>query len=404
MISPEKVEEWIKEVNERPESAALIVQFIANRLRDLSARNEALVEENIALMTGKRVEEYEGRIAHLEYQLELLKRQVSEGGAVGAAPAVRRAPGEAPNLLVFHSGGRVLRVEAGLEAQPQGGLLGRVDGLQVTGAEPPRLAVARAADELLFVFSSGRVAALPVSAITPARPVKGQGAGVWDWTQAPQPEAPRAGETLACIAPISRIALAENLLQVSRRGYAKKIRAAMTQSILANHYIGTGIKLTADRAFALCLQTKEERLTLVSWEGYLLSLEVRSLAHSVEEAMRLAPTDHLAAAFVCPAQAQVLAMTQIGKAVVVSAEALQQPGGLRTRGQAVFSQQRRSKGVRLVGAAALRDGEWAAGLHQDGSLGLYPLQALLDSGSLEVQGELLAFEAFPAQGGEKQAG
>ena len=76
MITPEKIEEWIKEAEQRPSSAPLIIQFIANRLRDLAGRNEELLAENIALLTGKRVEEYQQRIAHLEYQLELLKRQL----------------------------------------------------------------------------------------------------------------------------------------------------------------------------------------------------------------------------------------------------------------------------------------------------------------------------------------
>ncbi len=81
MIIPKKIEEWIKEVEERPTSASIILQYISNRLRDLTDRNEELLAENIALVSGKRVEEYEQRIAHLEYQLELLKRQL--GGDLG---------------------------------------------------------------------------------------------------------------------------------------------------------------------------------------------------------------------------------------------------------------------------------------------------------------------------------
>jgi DNA gyrase/topoisomerase IV subunit A len=405
VISTEKVDEWIKEVQERPESAPLIIQFLANRLRDLTTRNESLVEENIALMTGKRVEEYEGRIEHLEYQLELLKRQASEGGPArnlspgSAAP--RRAASEMLNLLIYHSSGRVLRIESDPDHRPQGGLLGRVDGLQAVGAEPPRLLAAVASDELMFAFSSGRVAVQPVNAISHARPSgKDPASGAWDWTQAPQPEAPRAGETLTLMAVISRIALAENLIQVSRRGYVKKIRAGMTQSILANHYIGAGIKLAADRAFELCLSAREERLILVSWEGYLLSLDLRSVAHSIEEGMRLNTTDHLSAAFVCSPDTPVLVMTQIGKAVIVSDDSLKQAGALRTRGQPVFSQQRRAKGVRVVAAGPLQGGDLAAGLHQDGSLALYAASDLMNTGSIEVQGELLAFCLVPGPGGQ----
>src|SRR6266508_5712313 len=70
-----KIDEWMKEAEERPESAVTIVKLVARRLRELTDRNEALLAENIALQNGTRVEEYQKRIAHLEYQLDLLKRR-----------------------------------------------------------------------------------------------------------------------------------------------------------------------------------------------------------------------------------------------------------------------------------------------------------------------------------------
>src|SRR5215208_7739329 len=70
-----KIDEWMKEAEARPESAVAIVKLIARRLRELTERNEELLAENIALQSGTRVEEYQKRIAHLEYQLELLKRR-----------------------------------------------------------------------------------------------------------------------------------------------------------------------------------------------------------------------------------------------------------------------------------------------------------------------------------------
>jgi len=70
-----KIDEWMKEAEERPESAVTIVRLIARRLRELSERDEELLAENITLQNGTRVEEYQKRIAHLEYQLDLLKRR-----------------------------------------------------------------------------------------------------------------------------------------------------------------------------------------------------------------------------------------------------------------------------------------------------------------------------------------
>jgi predicted RNase H-like nuclease (RuvC/YqgF family) len=75
MAFNKKIDEWMKEAEERPESAVTIVKLIARRLRELTERNEELLAENIALQNGTRVEEYQKRIAHLEYQLDLLKRR-----------------------------------------------------------------------------------------------------------------------------------------------------------------------------------------------------------------------------------------------------------------------------------------------------------------------------------------
>jgi hypothetical protein len=48
---------------------------LPDRLRELTERNEELLAENIALENGTRVDEYRKQIAHLEYQLDLLKRR-----------------------------------------------------------------------------------------------------------------------------------------------------------------------------------------------------------------------------------------------------------------------------------------------------------------------------------------
>ena len=52
MFTPEKIEEWIREVQERPTSAPLIIQFLADRLRDLDDWNQKLRAENLELRSG----------------------------------------------------------------------------------------------------------------------------------------------------------------------------------------------------------------------------------------------------------------------------------------------------------------------------------------------------------------
>ncbi len=111
MISPDKIDEWIHEVEQRPASAELIIRYIANRLSELVRRDEELAAQNIELLSGRKVEQYENRIASLEYQLELLKRQL--GGEV-ILPTEMPNPTpihETVNVLLFHPQGRVLRLE-----------------------------------------------------------------------------------------------------------------------------------------------------------------------------------------------------------------------------------------------------------------------------------------------------
>ena len=103
-----KIEEWIKEVENRPESALTILKVIYGRLKDLTEQNEALRAENIALQDGSRAEEYRKHAAALEYQLDLLKRRFGLNQAELADLAAEPATIQ-PALLVYNAHGRVLR-------------------------------------------------------------------------------------------------------------------------------------------------------------------------------------------------------------------------------------------------------------------------------------------------------
>lgn len=96
MTLNDKIDEWIKEAETRPASALMIFKLVANRLRDLTERNEQLLAENLALQDGTRVQDYQKRIVHLERQLDMLKRRVSEENF----PQASLAETESLNLLV----------------------------------------------------------------------------------------------------------------------------------------------------------------------------------------------------------------------------------------------------------------------------------------------------------------
>ncbi len=381
MITSEKIEEWLKEVEARPSSAAPILKIIANRLRELAERNEELQSENLALQSGVRVDEYEKRITHLEYQLEMVRRRFgTDSGSDQVLPDGSQP--EVLNLLVYDERGRVLRLELERDSLDQATLPGHIQGEM----QKPRLLAVAAGEELLFTFTSGRVATLTVDEMPPVNLDQAR-----EWEQIRIPCEPQAGELLACITPLASLALFDVIVQASRRGCAKKIPASMARSVLENHFIGKGVNEKADQPFDVGLYKQSDRLALVTWEGWLACLEVERLSYAIEETIKLSITDHLAAAFVFQPRDSLLVMTQIGKLIHWPETNLEPAGTARSRGQGVFSPARREQGVRVVGAAALRETDWTAALHQDGRVSLHNVSELAGSGRIPAEGDLLAF-------------
>ena len=390
MITPDKIDEWIKEVENNPSSAPLIIRYIANRLRELTSRNEELLNENIALQIGKRVEEYERRIAHLEYQLDLLRRHFD--GEVPSAESLiaqqESLKAIASNVLIYSSAGQICRIEVNFDELENGAVLGILQGIPETTDASLRLLAVAPSDELMSVFSSGRITISPAVNIPPTIPTLG---APCDLDQLPIPDEPRGVEILACLAPVSKIALSEFFVQISRKGYVKKINIGMAESILTNHYIGTGIKLPADQTFEVALCSSDERLILVSHQGYLLPLQTRQVPFAIEEALRLGTSDHLVAAFIDRPGTTILIATQVGKLVHRTPDSFEAVSSLKTHGQAVFSKTRREQGVRVVGAVSVGENDWGIALHRDGRITAHQVQELFASGTIPTQSELLAF-------------
>src|SRR5215216_8042895 len=112
-----KIDEWMKEAEARPESAVTIVKLVSKRLRELTERNEELLTENIALQNGTRVEEYQKRIAHLEYQLDLLKRRFGADESRLTELPTTSVETSTLSLLVYNTYGRIFRLEMNSEVQ-----------------------------------------------------------------------------------------------------------------------------------------------------------------------------------------------------------------------------------------------------------------------------------------------
>ena len=381
-----KIEEWIKEIEHRPGSAMTILKLISGRLRDLSERNEELLAENIALQDGSRVEEYRKRIVHLEYQLELLKRRFGLDQEHLEALAVE--PAAVPlDLLVYNALGRILRIEP----IPENAAPAALSGEMSAGGEAPRLLALPANEELLLLFSTGRVSTCPVEDL-PVQPAGGD----WNLDQASLPDEPHAGERLVCVMPFSGLALADFFLQTSRRGCVKKTMTSMAKTVLENQYLGKGAIQKMDQPLDLSLCRKKELFALVTQTGRLLGLEVEALSYSVEERIKLEATEHVVAGFIIQPEDLLLCLTQTGKVISRSAGFIEPVKSSASRGQALIPAARLEQGVRFIGAAAVRETDRVAVLDAAGNLSLHAQAALTGAGVVRSEVPLVAFGIVPS--------
>ncbi len=386
-----KIDEWIKEAEARPASALMIVKLIAKRLRELTERNEELLAENIALQNGTRVEEYQKQIAHLEYQLDLLKRRfgTNDISLVEIAPDVAETP--TLNLLAYNANGRIIRVEINSDVHS----LGRITDEIINDHEPPRLLGIPSNEEVLLLFTSGRVSTYAVNTIHSL-----DVGSAWSWEQAALPDEPRAGELLACIVPLSHLPLSDFFLQVSRRGCVKKTMTSMAQSILANHYLGRSALQKSDQPFDLTLCQKKERFAFVTHEGHLLGLEVDGLSYSAEERIHITATDYVVASFITRPDESLLFVTQTGKVIHRENDSLELSKSSLAKGQALISPTRLEQGIRFVGAASVQDANKIAVLDAEGNLSVHLAEAVTGAGSIEAGGLILSIGVIPAEAGK----
>jgi DNA gyrase/topoisomerase IV subunit A len=383
-----KIDEWMKEAEARPESAVTIVKLIARRLRELTERNEELLSENIALQNGTRVEEYQKRIAHLEYQLDLLKRRFGADESLLAELPVNPAEASTLSLLVYNNYGRILRIEVQAEARS----LGRIADETLATGEQPRLLAIPSNEEVLLLFTSGRVSTCAVADIATM-----EVGGAWSWEQAALPDEPRAGEMLACVTPLSHLPLSEFFLQVSRRGCVKKTMTSMAQSILGNHYLGKSTLQKSDQPFDVTLCQKKDLFAVVTIEGHLLGLEVDALPYSAEERIRLTATDYVIASFVPSSDQSMLFVTQTGKVIQRDSANLELSKSGLAKGQGLIPPARLEQGVRFIGAVSVREQDRIVALDATGSLNVHLAEALTGAGSIEAGGLVLSIGVLTAK-------
>jgi len=383
-----KIDEWMKEAETRPESAVTIVKLVTRRLRELTERNEELMTENIALQNGTRVEEYQKRIAHLEYQLDLLKRRFGADDSLLAELPATSIETSTLSLLIYNTYGRILRLE--LEADIPS--LGRIADETLQNSEQPRLLAVPSNEEILLVFTSGRVSTCAISNISTM-----EIGDAWTWDKAAMPDEPRAGEFLACVMPVSNLPLSDFFMQVSRRGCVKKTMTSMAQSILGNHYLGKGTLQKSDQPFDARLCQKKDLFGFVTFEGKLLGLDVNELSYSSEDRIKLTASDYVIGSFVPQADESILFVTQTGKVIQREGDNLELSKSPLAKGQALISPTRLEQGVRFIGAASVRDEDRIVVLDSKGNLNVHVTESITGAGSIEAEGLVLSIGVIPAE-------
>jgi DNA gyrase/topoisomerase IV subunit A len=270
--------------------------------------------------------------------------------------------------------------------------LGRIADEALQNSEQPRLLAIPSNEEILLLFTSGRVSTCAVSSISTV-----EIGNDWTWDKAAIPDEPRAGEFLACVMPISRLPLSEFFLQVSRRGCVKKTMTSMAQSILGNHYLGKGALQKSDQPFDVILCQKKDLFGFVTLEGKLLGLDVNELSYSAEDRIKLTASDYVIASFVPRTDASMLFVTQTGKIIHREQSSLELSKSPLAKGQTLIPPSRLEQGVRFIGAASVRDEDRIVILDSKGNLRVHRAGSVTGVGSIEAEGWILSIGVFQAE-------
>ena len=342
MIKPGKIQEWIEEIEQRPLAAPFIVRTLSARVIELDKVNEELRVENLNLQSGKKIQEYERKIAELEYQIKLLKRQV----AGGTSPV----PMEQPSLLVYDAFGKMLITEFTPPALVSGHTLGTIAGFEAPRLDDIHLLTANTSDELLFLFDSGRIQTQKAGDLTHTPMDQ------LDWNDALQIDL-RSGERLIAVIPINEIPMMDGCLQISRKGYARYISQEYFRSFLSERNIGKGIRTAADSLFTLTPCHQNDVYVLVTRRGFVSARLAGKLAITLYEIQKLDMQDYVVGAFTIQSHQQLVIADQTG-GVYIQKNPWTDPAGADGSKRRLLLAGAKAGGVDVLGAAAADPGSW----------------------------------------------
>ena len=356
MLKPAKINEWIKEVEERPLMAPFIIRRISERLFELDAENENLRADNLALETGKKIQEYERRISDLEYQLELLKRQVQNGGEIKYQTA---------SLLLYTTRGQVLIREVHVADLISGEQLALVKAEISFDPDDIRLLVVEPSEEILFVFDSGRVQSLPAAKLPLVSTSELNSENIYQADL-------RSGEKLIALVPVSQVPLVDFCVQISRRGLGKSFSAEYFQTFVSNRNIGTGVRSKSDRNFNLSLCNKDDIYMVVSSAGFLAAFTMDQFSVTACQMLKLGMHDFLVSSFIIREGQSLAVVTQNGDVFVQSADWVSPESATGSKRRLLLSKSKAGS-VQVISAEAVKSGGWGFILYEDGSIRILQL-------------------------------
>ncbi|MCJ7623716.1 MAG: hypothetical protein MUO76_09455 [Anaerolineaceae bacterium] len=370
MIKPSKLNEWINEIDERPLFAPIVLRRLYDRLIELDEMNEELRAANLALRSGHKVQEFERKIADLEYQVELLKRQIQNG----TLPNLKTM-----HLLVYNPDGKILSLEISPAELVTDSVIARIDRLPESKPGEIQMLAVDPKDELLFMFSSGRTTTLPVADLPSVYGIN------IDWQDATSIEI-RSGETMITVIPITRVSLMEQCIQISRRSAAKSFSQGYFKSFIANHNIGIGTKSSADQAFCLALCNKKDILVMLTREGFISALRVDQLSVTAEEIIKLGMNDYLVAAFILGENQSLVIASQDGNLYLQEPTWLTPENATGGKRRLLLSKGK-AGGVQVIGGSATNDQDWGFLLNTNGEIRIQRISDIPFPGSSSQKGK-----------------
>lgn len=355
MITRARIEDWIRQVQAAPSAGPIIIRQITDRLLELDAMNEKLRAENLELTSGNRIRDYEKKITELEFQLDLLKRQIS-----GVEVVETTQKPETIEFILYNDRGQLLHLQLEPAALGDRSIVATIGGSAMPESYRVGLLPVDRRDRLLFLYSSGRTADLPVDEI----PLSQGDELHWDNAYTLNL---RSMEELVTAMAITRLSWFSHCIQVSRFGYARKLANTYLQTFISSHNAGKGVKFDFDRVLALVLCNEEDLFVVVSKTGIALSLGAATLPVALEEILRFKVGDFLIASLILEAEQSLVAVTQAGVAYRQPASWFQtgKPAERKTRS---MGGDKTEAGFALAGAAAAGSEDWGILLREDGSL------------------------------------